>query len=131
VIGLPPVMHFAKPELKARVIPEVLSGSKRIALAVSEPFAGSDVANIRATAVKSPCGKFYIVNGIKKWITNGTFADYFTLAVRTGKAGMGGISVLLVERGPGVSLTLIFNSVFDSSTPRNRVVPVIFFSEPF
>ncbi len=110
VIGLPPVMSFAQPELKARLVPEVLSGRKRIALAVSEPFAGSDVANIRATAVKSPCGKFYIVNGVKKWITNGTFADVFTLAVRTGKAGMGGISVLLVERGPGLSTSPIATS---------------------
>jgi alkylation response protein AidB-like acyl-CoA dehydrogenase len=46
--------------------------------------AGSDVANIACTAVKTPDGKHYIVNGVKKWITNGTFADYFVTAVRTG-----------------------------------------------
>ena len=44
-----------------------------------------------------------IVNGEKKWITNGTFADYFTVAVRTGDEGMMGISMLLLERGmPGL-----------------------------
>ena len=48
-------------------------------------------------------GKFYVVNGEKKWITNGVFADYFTVAVRTGGPGMGGLSLLLLERGmPGL-----------------------------
>ena len=48
---------------------------------------------------------FTVVNGEKKWITNGVFADYFTVAVRTGGEGMGGVSLLLVERGPGVKTT--------------------------
>ena len=44
-----------------------------------------------------------MVNGEKKWITNGMFADYFTVAVRTGGKGMGGISLLLLEKGmPGI-----------------------------
>jgi alkylation response protein AidB-like acyl-CoA dehydrogenase len=55
------------------------------------------------TAKKSPCGKYYIVNGEKKWITNGVFADYFTTAVRTGGPGMGGVSLLLIDRSPGVT----------------------------
>jgi alkylation response protein AidB-like acyl-CoA dehydrogenase len=75
-IGLPPVMNFGKPALKAKVIPEVLSGKKHICLCISEAFAGSDVAGLKTVAVKSPCGKYYTVNGTKKWITNGTFADY-------------------------------------------------------
>ena len=53
----------------------------------------------------SPCccpGKNYIVNGEKKWITNGVTADWFTTAVRTGKDGMGGVSVLLIPRSEGV-----------------------------
>ncbi|KAJ3334446.1 hypothetical protein HDU91_002729, partial [Kappamyces sp. JEL0680] len=80
---------------------DVLSGEKRICLAISEAGAGSDVANIKTTAVKSPCGKFYIVNGHKKWITNGCQSHYFSTAVLTGK-GPGGISMLLIERGDGV-----------------------------
>jgi alkylation response protein AidB-like acyl-CoA dehydrogenase len=94
VIGLPPLLNFGRPEIKAKVVPQILSGEKRICLAISEPTAGSDVAAIRATAKKSPCGKFYIVNGIKKWITNGASCDYFSTAVRTDK----GISMLLIER---------------------------------
>jgi alkylation response protein AidB-like acyl-CoA dehydrogenase len=49
-----------------------------------------------------PIHRFYIVNGQKKWITNGIYADFFTTAVRTGGKGHGGISMLLIERGPGV-----------------------------
>lgn len=98
VIGLPPVLNFGSPELKSKIIPEVLSGKKYIALAISEAFAGSDVAGLRCTATKTPDGKHYIVNGTKKWITNGTFADYFSTGVRTDK----GLSMLLIERGEGV-----------------------------
>jgi len=103
VIGLPPVLVFGSNQLRMKVVPEVLRGEKRICLAISEPQAGSDVANITTTAVKSPDGKFYIVNGSKKWITNGTFCDYFSTAVRTGGAGMGGVSMLLIERSEGLS----------------------------
>jgi alkylation response protein AidB-like acyl-CoA dehydrogenase len=97
-IGLPPVLTFGSDQMKARVAPGVLSGEKIICLAVTEPTAGSDVASLKTTAKKSECGKFYIVNGEKKWITNGIWADYFTVAVRTGDEGMGGISLLLLER---------------------------------
>jgi len=70
-------------------------------LAISDESAGSDVAGLTCIAKKSDCGQFYIVNGSKKWITNGTFCDYFVTAVRTGGKGTGGISMLLIERGPG------------------------------
>jgi alkylation response protein AidB-like acyl-CoA dehydrogenase len=101
-IGLPPVLHFGSPALQDKVAPGCLSGDKFICLAITEPYAGSDVAALRCTAVKDPSGKFYVVNGEKKWITNGVFADFFTVAVRTGGEGAGGISLLVVERGPGV-----------------------------
>ncbi|KAI9340678.1 acyl-CoA dehydrogenase/oxidase [Zopfochytrium polystomum] len=103
-IGLPPVIHFGSEELKARVVPQCLTGEKRICLAITEPYAGSDVANLRTEAKKTPDGKHYIINGEKKWITNGIFADYFTVACRTGGAGMNGLSLILVERTrPGVT----------------------------
>ncbi|KXS18505.1 acyl-CoA dehydrogenase NM domain-like protein [Gonapodya prolifera JEL478] len=102
-IGLPPVVNFASDELKKKVIPPVLRGEKHICLCITEPYAGSDVANIKTTAKLTEDGKHLIVNGEKKWITNGVFADYFTVAVRTGGEGMGGISILLIERGPGVT----------------------------
>jgi alkylation response protein AidB-like acyl-CoA dehydrogenase len=102
-------LNFATKSVKAKVVSEVLSGKKRICLAITEPNAGSDVAAIKATAVKTPDGKHYIVNGVKKWITNGADCQYFSTAVVTGK-GAGGISMLLIERGEGVETKKIKTS---------------------
>jgi len=109
-IGLPPVLRFGSDYLKRKVCQPVLMGKKVMCLAITEPHAGSDVANIQTTAVKTPDGKHYIVNGEKKWITNGTFADFFTVAVRTGGSGMGGISLLLIERCPGLTTRAVHTS---------------------
>lgn len=98
VIGLPPVLNFGSDELKAKVIPDVLAGKKFICLAISEAQAGSDVMGLQTTARLSEDGKEWIINGSKKWITNATFADYFTVGCRTDD----GLTVILVERGPGV-----------------------------
>lgn len=103
-IGLPPIMHFASQELKDKVCGPVLTTKKKICLCITEPSGGSDVANLLTEAVKTPDGKHYIVNGEKKWITGGVFADFFTVAVRTGGPGMAGVSLLLLERGmPGLT----------------------------
>ncbi|KAI8327085.1 acyl-CoA dehydrogenase/oxidase [Blakeslea trispora] len=110
-ISLPIVVNFGRPELKAKVVPEVLSGRKRIVLAVTEPYIGSDVANITTSAVKTPDGKYYIVNGVKKWVTAGQFSDYFSTAVKTDK----GISMLLIERTDGVETKPIPTSYSESS----------------
>ena len=75
VIGLPPVLNFGSQEMKNKIIPEVFSGKKFICLAISEAFAGSDVAGLKTKAVKTEDGKHWIINGTKKWITNGTFSD--------------------------------------------------------
>ena len=107
VIGLPAVLYHAKNEaVRQRVTEECLSGKKRICLAISEAFAGSDVAGLKTTAVKSADGSHYIVNGTKKWITNGTFSDYFVTGVKTQK----GFSMLLIERQEGVETTQIKTS---------------------
>ncbi|KAI9320961.1 acyl-CoA dehydrogenase/oxidase [Dichotomocladium elegans] len=124
-ISLPTVINFGSDALRAKVIPEVLSGRKRMALAITEPYAGSDVANIRTTAKLSPCGKYYIVNGVKKWITTGHWADYFSVAVRTEK----GMSMLFVERSEGLETRLIKTSYSPSAgtayvTFENVKVPV-------
>lgn len=103
-IGLPPFYKYGQEQVKQRVLPGIFAGDKRICLCITEPDAGSDVANLKTTAVKSADGSHYIVNGNKKWITNGIFADYFVVAVRTGGEGMGGISVMLLEKTfPGLT----------------------------
>ncbi|MCJ1304295.1 hypothetical protein MMC08_007107 [Hypocenomyce scalaris] len=100
-IGCPPVAKFGKKPLVDRILPDILNGDKRICLAITEPDAGSDVANLTCEAKLTEDGKHYIVNGEKKWITNGVWSDYFTTAVRTGGEGMNGVSVLLIERSFG------------------------------
>ncbi|MFO0724784.1 MAG: acyl-CoA dehydrogenase family protein [Myxococcota bacterium] len=76
--------NFGMPAAKGQAI---------AALGVSEPNAGSDVANL-LTHAKSD-GDDYVINGQKTFITNGTRADFITLAVRTGEAGYGGVSLML------------------------------------
>jgi hypothetical protein len=57
-------------ELRERVTRQCMSGEKKICLAISEAFAGSDVAGMRTTSEKTPDGKHYIINGTKKWISS-------------------------------------------------------------
>lgn len=103
-IGAPPIARAGSAALKARVLPEILAGEKISALAITEPSGGSDVAQLRTTARRD--GLHYVVNGEKAFITSGVRADYFTVAVRTGGPGAGGISLLLIERDrPGFSRT--------------------------
>ncbi|MBB3239491.1 acyl-CoA dehydrogenase [Pseudomonas sp. Tn43] len=102
-IGLPPILKWARPEVRDRVVPQVLAGEKISALAVTEPSGGSDVANLQTRAVRD--GDFYRVSGSKTFITSGVRADFYTVAVRTGEPGFGGISVLLIEKGtPGFTV---------------------------
>jgi len=102
-IGLPPIVKWARPEVRDRVVPQVLSGEKISALAVTEPGGGSDVANLQTRAIRD--GDHYRVSGSKTFITSGVRADYYTVAVRTGAPGFGGISLLLIERGtPGFTV---------------------------
>jgi acyl-CoA dehydrogenase len=102
-IGLPPIVFWGSDELKEKVIPEVIRGEKICALAITEPNAGSVVANIRTRAVKE--GDHYRVNGSKMFITSGVRTDYYTVAVRTGGDGYSGISLLLIEKGtPGFTV---------------------------
>ncbi|GJE96570.1 acyl-CoA dehydrogenase NM domain-like protein [Phanerochaete sordida] len=125
VIGLPPVHNFANPELRKRVSDEVLSGKKFISLAISEAFAGSDVQGLKTTATKTEDGKHWIINGTKKWITNGVFSDYFTVGCKTED----GFTCILVERGEGVETKPIKTSYSSTAgtayiTFENVKVPV-------
>jgi acyl-CoA dehydrogenase len=103
-IGLPPLIKWGRPELRERIAPQVLAGEKIMALAVTEPSGGSDVASLKTRAVRN--GDHYRVSGSKTFITSGVRADYYTVAVRTGGDGFGGVSLLLVEKGtPGFTVS--------------------------
>ncbi|KAJ5239245.1 hypothetical protein N7468_003864 [Penicillium chermesinum] len=113
-IGCPPIAKFGTPEQQRRWLPAVAKGDVRFCLGITEPDAGSDVANIRTTAKRD--GNHYVVNGAKKWITNGLWADYCTAAVRTGGPGRTGISLLVIPlAAEGVTRRRMFNSGVNAS----------------
>jgi citronellyl-CoA dehydrogenase len=91
-IATPIIEEIGTAEQKREFLAPALAGEKIAALGISEPDTGSDVASIKTTARR--VGDDYVINGAKMWITNGTRADFITLAVRTGEAGYGGISLL-------------------------------------
>lgn len=96
-IGTPPIHHFAQPHIRDKVMPQIISGEKISALAITEPSGGSDVAALQTKAIRE--GDFYLVSGEKTFITSGMRADYYTVAVRTNpeNKGASGISMLLVD----------------------------------
>lgn len=103
-IGLPVILRFGSEEMKKRVAPDVLLGKKYISLAISEPNAGSDVAGMITNAREE--GDYFVLNGNKKWITNGMYADYHVTAVRTGNSGQ--LSFFVVDTNtPGFSVRKI------------------------
>ena len=93
-IGLPPVLNWGSDAMKEDIAPAVLRGESWISLGITEPGGGSDVANLSTVAVRDD--DYYIVNGSKTYITGGMRADYVSTAVRTGGAGAGGVSMLLI-----------------------------------
>ncbi|MFZ5573509.1 MAG: acyl-CoA dehydrogenase family protein [Thermodesulfobacteriota bacterium] len=103
-IAIPPILKLGTEEQKRKFVVPVLSGEKIAALAITEPGGGSDVANLKTTAVRD--GDYYIVNGSKTFITSGCRADQITCAVRTGGEGAHGISLMVIETNtPGFSVS--------------------------
>lgn len=92
----PYLVHFGTEEQKHRWLPGMLTGEVVTAVGMSEPSGGSDLQNLRTTAVRD--GDDYVVNGQKVFITNGHSADLLVLACRTNdKPKAKGVSLLLVE----------------------------------
>lgn len=102
-IATPIIAEIGTEEQKREFLAPAISGDRIGALGITEPGAGSDVANLQTTA-RSEGGDF-IINGAKTFITNGAFADFVTLAVRTGGPGFGGVSLVLFPTDtPGFSV---------------------------
>lgn len=106
-MSAPYLLKFASEDLKQRYLRPVIAGDMISAIAITEPGAGSDVQNIRTTAVRE--GNKYIVNGSKTFITNGFYGDFFITAVKTDTTKRSkGISLVLIDRhAPGVSASKI------------------------
>jgi acyl-CoA dehydrogenase len=96
-VVLPYIMASATEEQKARWLPDIAAGRKVLAIAMTEPGTGSDLAGIKTTAKRD--GDSYIVNGGKTFITNGINADLVVVAARTSDDRHGGLSMFILERG--------------------------------
>jgi len=98
-IGTLPLVYFGTEEQKARYLPRLSNGELVAAYALTEPQSGSDALAARTTATLTADGRHYLLNGQKMWITNGGFADLFTIFA---KVGGDQFTAFLVERDMGV-----------------------------
>jgi alkylation response protein AidB-like acyl-CoA dehydrogenase len=98
-IGSLPIVYFGTEAQKAKYLPRLAAGEMIAAYALTEPESGSDALAAKTTAVLSPDGRHYILNGQKMWITNGGFADLFTIFAKINGEKF---TAFLVERGMGV-----------------------------
>ena len=94
-IMLGPLTELANEKIKLKALPDLMSGKKGGSLGITEPGGGSDVARMKTTARKD--GNEWVLNGSKTFITGGMQASYFVIGARTGKEGLGGISLFFVE----------------------------------
>ncbi|HRN49403.1 MAG TPA: acyl-CoA dehydrogenase family protein, partial [Niabella sp.] len=95
-IGTLPILYFGTAEQKEKYIPKLISGEWAGAYGLTEPNSGSDALSARTTAKLSEDGKYYILNGQKCWITNGGFADVYTVFAKVDGDKFTGF---IVERG--------------------------------
>src|SRR5437588_3475111 len=97
-IGIRALLLFGTPEQKARWLPPLARGEKLAAFALTETEAGSDASNVQTTATPSEDGQAYILNGAKRYITNGAIADVLTVMARTPdpKGGESKVTAFLV-----------------------------------
>jgi alkylation response protein AidB-like acyl-CoA dehydrogenase len=98
-IGTLPIVYFGTAAQKAKYLPRLASAELIGAYALTEPHSGSDALSAKTTARLSPDGTHYLLNGQKAWITNGGFADVFTIFA---KVDGDKFTAFIVERGMGV-----------------------------
>ena len=101
-IGSKPLVLFGSEELKKKYLPDIAAGTKLCAFALTEPGAGSDAGSLRTRAVWDPEKQAFRLNGNKIWITNGGYADVFTVFARAEGGPVGdakGVTGFVVERG--------------------------------
>lgn len=107
-MALPHILVFGSDQQKESIARRVIAGECGIAITLTEPTGGSDLANIKTTATLTPDGKHYKINGNKKFITGGMCVDYFSTIVRTGERGYKGLSIIVIPKdAPGVSVKKI------------------------
>ena len=134
-IGSLPIIFFGNHEQKSKYLPDLASGEKIAAYALTEPSAGSDALSARATAKLNEAGTHYVINGEKQWITNAGFADVFIVYAKVDgeeftafivEAAYEGVSTGPEEKKMGIkgssTRTLILE---DALVPKENVLGVI------
>lgn len=107
-IGMRALLLFGTPEQQARWLPDLVSGRKLAAFALTEPEAGSDAANVQTTATPAADGSHYVLRGEKRYITNGSIADVLTVMARTPVPGRSETAItafLVTPDLPGFEIT--------------------------
>ena len=100
-IGTLSVAYFGNEAQKHGIVRELVAGDKVMAFALTEPEAGTDAMALKTTAVLSPDGKKYIINGAKQFITDSAIADYFCVFCKVD----GKITAIIVEKDtPGFTI---------------------------
>ncbi|MFH4973585.1 hypothetical protein AB6A40_000294 [Gnathostoma spinigerum] len=105
-IGYKGILLYGTEDQKKKYLPDLATGRKYAAFCLTEPTVGSDAASVKTRAEKTADGKYYIINGGKLWISNGNFADVFTVFAQTPMKGADGkmkdkVSAFIVERKHG------------------------------
>jgi alkylation response protein AidB-like acyl-CoA dehydrogenase len=120
-LGMMPVMNWGSEELKQRYLPRIATGEIQASYCLSEADAGSDVAAMRARAVRD--GDDYILTGSKYWITNAGISDVYTVFAKTDPdAGGRGISCFVVERDWGITIAKHEDKLGMRGSPTGEVV---------
>ena len=111
---------YASPEMKDRVLPDILSMQTVLSYCLTEPGSGSDAAALKTRATRSNAG--YTLNGAKAFISGGGYSDAYVVMVRTGEDGPKGISTVLVEDGTaGLSFGALEDKMGWRSQPTAQV----------
>jgi len=110
-MATPALARFGSDELRREFLAPAIAGDMVASIAVSEPHAGSDVANIKTTARKD--GDDYVINGTKMWITNSTQNDFFCLLANTGDGPkhMNKSLIVVPKKAPGISVSAPLNKL--------------------
>ena len=120
-IGSEALVADGTPEQKQRWLPRMATGEWTGCLALTEPDAGSEATNIQTTARRE--GDHYVLNGMKRYITNAPVADVFTVIARTeeGIRGHAGLSAFLVARGAGLRTGQPYRKMGQAGSPVSDV----------
>jgi alkylation response protein AidB-like acyl-CoA dehydrogenase len=102
-IGTLPILYYGNEEQKKKYVPKLASGEWKASYCLTEPASGSDANSGKTKAMLTPDGKHYIINGQKMWITNGGFADIFTVFAKIDDDE--NLSAFIVEKSfPGITI---------------------------